>query len=67
MENETHNVLWDFEKQTDHQIPTKKLDLMMINKKRRRCRIMNFAVRADHRAKTEENEKETSTLTLPEN
>ena len=31
-ENETHKVLWDFEIQTDHQIPARRPELVIINK-----------------------------------
>ena len=33
-ENATHKLLWDFNIQTDHLIPTIKPDLIIINKKR---------------------------------
>ena len=31
-ENETHNLLWDFEIQTDHEISARRTDLIIINK-----------------------------------
>ena len=34
LENETHNHLWDFEIQTDHQISSRRPDLIIINQKR---------------------------------
>ena len=34
LENEIHKILWDFEKQTDHLIPTRKLDQVLINLKK---------------------------------
>ena len=34
LENEMHKVLWDFEIQTDYQIPTRISDLMQVNKKK---------------------------------
>ena len=33
-ENETHKILWDFELQSDHQIPARRKDLGIINKER---------------------------------
>ena len=33
-ENETHKILWDFEIQTDHLVPARRPDFMMINTKR---------------------------------
>ena len=35
-ENETNKLLWDFEIQTDHQISTRRPDLIIIHKKRER-------------------------------
>ena len=34
LENETHKLLWDFEIQTDHLISTRRIDQVIINKKR---------------------------------
>ena len=34
-ENATHNLLWDFEIQTDQLIPDRRPDLMIINNKKR--------------------------------
>ena len=34
-ENDTHKLLWDFDIQTDHLIPARRPDLIMINKKRK--------------------------------
>ena len=56
-ENETHKLLWDFEIQTDQLISAKRPDLVIINKKKRTCRIVDFAVPADHRLKLQESEK----------
>ena len=36
LENATHKLLWDFEIQTDHLIPTRWPDLIKINKKKKR-------------------------------
>ena len=33
-EIETHKILWDFEIQTDHLIPARRPDLVLIKKKR---------------------------------
>ena len=58
LENEMHKLLWDFEIQMDHLISAKRLDLVIINKKKRTCRIVDFAVPGDPRVKLKENEKE---------
>ena len=48
LENETHEPLGDFEIQTDHLIPARRADLVIINKKKKKD---DFAVPADHRVK----------------
>ena len=35
LKNATHKLLWDFNTQTDHLIPARKPDLIIINKKKR--------------------------------
>ena len=35
LENETYKLLWDFMIQTDHLILTRRLDLVIVNKKKR--------------------------------
>ena len=34
-ENEIHKIIWDFEIQTDHLIPDRKPDLLLIKKKKK--------------------------------
>ena len=43
-ENEMHPVLWNFEIKTDHIILARRLDLELVNKKQRTCRIVDFGV-----------------------
>ena len=58
LENNSHKLLWDFNIQTDHLIPARRPDLIIINKKTKRtCKIVDFAVPADHRIKLKEWEK----------
>ena len=57
-EIETHKILWDFEIQTDHLISARRPDLMIVKKKKRTCRIVDFAVPADHRVKLKKKRKE---------
>ena len=45
VENKTHKILWNFEIQTDHQIPARRPDLV-INKKRTYL-LEDFIVPAD--------------------
>ena len=40
LENTTHKLLWDFNIQTDHLIPARRPDLIIINKRKKRiCRL----------------------------
>ena len=36
LENVTHKLLWDFNIQTDHLIPARRPDLIIINKKKKK-------------------------------
>ena len=58
--NETYRILSDFEIQTDKSIPARR----SINKKMRTCKIVDFAVPADHRIKLKECEKKDKYLNL---
>ena len=64
LENDTHRLLWDFDIHTDHLISARRPDLIIINKKKRTCKIVDFAVPADHRIKLKGFEKRISTSTL---
>ena len=72
LENATHKLLWDFNIQTDHLIPARRPDLIIINKKKqkkkkkkkRTCKIVDFAVPADHRIKLKECEKKDKYIDL---
>ena len=64
LENDTHKLLWDFDIQTDHQIPARRPDLIIINKKKRICKIVDFAVPADHRINLKKCAKEDKYLEL---
>ena len=54
LENNTNKPLWDFDIHMDHLISARRLDLIIINKKKRTCKIVDFAVPADHRLKQKE-------------
>ena len=64
LENATHKLLWDFNIQTDHLISARRPDLIIINKKKRTCKIVDFAIPADHRIKLKECEKKDKYLDL---
>ena len=57
LENDSHKLLWDFNIQTDHLIPARRPDLIIINKRKGICKIVDFAVPADHRINLKESEK----------
>ena len=66
LENDSHKLLWSFNIQTDHLIPARRLDLIIIKKKKRKriCKIVDFAVAADHRINLKESEKKDKYLDL---
>ena len=64
LENDTHKLLWDFNIQTDYLISARRPDLIIINKKKKICKTVNFAVPADHRIKLKECEKKDKFLNL---
>ena len=66
LENARHKLLWELNMQTDHLIPARRPDLIIINnkKKKKTCKIVNFAVPADHRIKLKECEKKDKYLDL---
>ena len=49
MESENHKILWDFSIQNDHVIESRRPDLVVTDKKRRTCKIIEFAVPGDSR------------------
>ena len=65
LENNTHKLLWDFDIHTDHLISARRPDLIAINNNKGRiCKIVDFAVPADHRIKLKECEKKDKYLDL---
>ena len=65
LENESHKLLWDFNIQTDNLIPARRPDLIIINKKKKRiCKIVDFAVPADHRINLKKSEKKDKYLDI---
>ena len=57
-------MIWDFNIQTDHLIPARRPGLIIINKRKRICKIVDFAVPADHRINMKESEKKDKYLEL---
>ena len=65
IENDTHKLLWDFDIYTCL-ILARRPDLLKINKKKKKriCKIVDFAVPADHRIKLKECEKKDKYVDL---
>ena len=58
LENNIHKLLWDFDIHTDHpNLGQNTRPYNIINKIKRICKIVDFAVAADHRIKLKENMK----------
>ena len=64
LENDTHKLLWDFDIQTGHLISARRPGLIVINKKKRTCKIVDFAVPAYHRITLNKCEKKDKYLDL---
>ena len=64
LENDTHKLLLDFDIYTDHLISARRPDFIIINNEKRICKIVDFAVPADHRIKLKECEKKDKYLDL---
>ena len=60
-------ILWDYDTKIYHLVSARKPDRVIINKKRRVNKIVDFSVPARLTVKLKEIKKEISTLTLPEN
>ena len=64
LENETREIHWDFEIQTDHLIPARRSNLMIINKIKRTCCRVDFTAPADYGMKIKGSEKRGKYLGL---
>ena len=64
LENNTHKLRWDFDIHVDHIISARRPDQIMINKKKRTCKIVDSAVLADYRIKLKEYEKKDKYLDI---
>ena len=64
-ENDKHKLPWDFDIHTDHLISVRRPGIIIIiNKKKRTCKIVDFAVPADHKIKQKVSEKKDKYLDL---
>ena len=57
LENENYKILWDFSIQTDHVIEASRPDLVVVDKKERSCKIIDFAVAGDGTIEKKEKDK----------
>ena len=64
LENNIHKLIWDFVIHSNPLIPARRPDLIIINKKKRTCKIADFAVLAVHIIKLKECEKKDKYLDL---
>ena len=64
--SELNKILWDFEIQTDHLIPARRPDQVIINKKKN-LPLSGFCSPHGQQRENHSKKKETSTLTLLEN
>ena len=56
-ENEECKILWDFNVQTDHVIEARRPDMIIIDRVKKVCQIVDFAVPYDTKVNTKELEK----------
>ena len=64
LENDTHKLQWDINIQTNPLILARRPDLIIINKKKRICKIVDFAVPTDDRINLKEFAKKDKYLDL---
>ena len=62
LENEDYKILRDFSIQTDHVIEVQRPNLVVVDKKDRSCKIIDFVVPGDSRIEEKEKERKTSRL-----
>ena len=54
---EDYKILWDFSINIDHVIEARRPDLVVVNKKKRICKIIDFPVPVDSRIQEKEKDK----------
>ena len=57
LENEEAKILWDFTIQCDHLIQSRRPDIVVVEKKKKECKIIDIAVPNDVRVGNKEQEK----------
>ena len=64
LENDTHKHRWDFDIQTNQQISTRRLGLIIIKNKKRISKFGDFVVPVNHRIRLKECKKKDKYLNL---
>ena len=57
IENDSCKLLWDFSIQTDHVIQARRPDVILIDKEKKECKLIDFAIPYDSRVNEKEMEK----------
>ena len=57
VENDSWKILWDFTIQTDHVIEARRPDIVIIDKTKNECKIIDFACPFDGRIEEREKDK----------
>ena len=57
LENKDYKILWNFSIQNDHVIEARRPDLVVVDKKERSCKIIEFAVPGDSKVMEKEKDK----------
>ena len=57
LENENYKLLWDFSIRTDHHIEARRPDLVLVDKSKKSCRIIDLVIPKDSGVKEKEAEK----------
>ena len=60
LENEDYKILCDFSIQTDHIIEARRPNLVVVDKKERSCKVIDFAVPGDSRIEAKEKDRKIS-------
>ena len=64
LENETHDLIWDFEIKMDNQISVRRPDFVIVNWKKKTCLIVDFVVPAGLRVRLKGSKKRDKYLDL---
>ena len=57
LENHDYKTLWDFSIQTNHVIEARRPDLVVVHRKERSCKIIDFAIPGDSTTEEKKNDK----------